>query len=434
MGGPRLADGLVRKLYEGTEGNPFFTKELVRSLLDSGGIARDDTGAWSLSGEAGFATEALPATIQQAIEKRIERLPEDLREVLSVASVAGRSFDARDLEKLTEGKGDVEEALDRLIREGFLEEQRESRGDVLSFSSGVVHDVLYASLARRKRRSLHRRYAELLEARHAGRLERVLPQLVHHFFQGDVPDKTVDYALRLAKASLDAFSAEEAARPAKTALEFLDEEWEGDRSLEGEARVLLARAHRMAGEVDGALREAQAAVRVFEQQGQPARAVGALVLGAETAWQGRRSEEASRWVERGLAAARAAGETEDLRHLLSLAATLANLMGEYEKGNEYLAEAAGLAPETREAAKEEAVPGGGTLVVALADPVSAKEPGDIRIIEEEEVLANVYETLLVTDAEGHVVPALCERWEAKEGGRSFLLTLRGDVRFSDGSP
>src|SRR5215813_6077593 len=48
IGGPKLSDTLVEKLYEGTEGNAFFTKELVRSLLDSGGIAKDQTGAWSL--------------------------------------------------------------------------------------------------------------------------------------------------------------------------------------------------------------------------------------------------------------------------------------------------------------------------------------------------------------------------------------------------
>ncbi|MFI5183824.1 MAG: protein kinase, partial [Vicinamibacteria bacterium] len=235
IGAPQITTGLVDRLYEGTEGNPFFTKELVRSLLDSGGITRDDSGTWSLSGEVGLSAEALPATIQQAVEKRIERLPEDLRETLAVASVIGKTFDSRELEKLAEGKGDVEDALDRLIRDGYLEEERESRSDMLTFSSGVVRDVLYAGLSRRRRRSLHRRYAELLEVRYGGRLERVLPQLVHHFSQGDVPDKTVAYGLRLAKSSLDAFSAEEAARSAKTTLEFLDEEWEGERSLEGEA-------------------------------------------------------------------------------------------------------------------------------------------------------------------------------------------------------
>ena len=56
--------------------------------------------------------------------------------------------------------------------EGVFEEEREARGDRLAFSSGIVRDVLYGALSRRKRRSLHRKYAELLETRYAGRLER----------------------------------------------------------------------------------------------------------------------------------------------------------------------------------------------------------------------------------------------------------------------
>jgi ABC-type transport system substrate-binding protein len=433
IGGPELTPSLVQRLFEGTEGNPFFTKELVRSLLDSGGIAREESGAWSLSGEVGISAEALPATIQQAVEKRIERLPEDLREVLSIASVIGKTFDSRELEKLAEGKGDVEDALDRLIHEGYLEEERETRGDLLAFSSGVVRDVLYAGLARRRRRSLHRKYAEMLEGRYGGRLERVLPQLLHHFFQGDVPDKTVEYGLRLARSSLDAFSAEEAARSAKTALEFLDEEWEGERFLEGEARMLLARALRMAGDIDGALREAAAAIRVFEEKRETARAVGALLLAAETAWQARRSEETGRFVERGTEAARAAGDTESLRQLLSLAATRATLLGEYDAANRCLAEAARLGPAAKPQT-EEAMPRGGRLVVALANPVKAIEPANIEMAEEQEICANVFETLLATDPRGNLIPSLCEKWEVADDAKAVVLTLRPDVRFSDGTP
>jgi predicted ATPase len=83
--GQGVADGLFKRLYKGSEGNPFFTKELVRALVDSGGIIKDDSGAWNLSAEATLASDALPATIQKAVEKRIGRLPEDLRDVLSVA-------------------------------------------------------------------------------------------------------------------------------------------------------------------------------------------------------------------------------------------------------------------------------------------------------------------------------------------------------------
>ena len=432
IGGADLSPTLIDRLYESTEGNPFFTKELVRSLLDSGGIAQDDTGSWNLSADTGLSTDALPATIQQAVEKRIERLPEDLREVLSIASVIGKTFDFRDLQTLAGEKEDVEDAVDRLVKDGLLEEERESRGDRLSFSSTVVRDVLYGAVSRRKRRSLHRKYAEHTERRHSGRLERVYPQLVYHFSQGDVPDKTVEYGLRLAKTALEAFSAEEATRSAKTALEFLDEEWEGDRSVEGEVRKLLAQAHRMAGDVDAALKEAEAAVKIFERENQKARAVSCFTLAAETAWQARRVDETARWVHRGMDAARTQADTDSLRHLLSLAATLANLRGEYDRANEFLEEAASIGAGSKEAETDEMIPRGGRLVVALANPVHAREPVAIDLDEEAEVLTNVFETLIVIDNEGNLAPALCEKWEVSDEGRSFLLKLRGGVRFQDG--
>ena len=167
-----------------------------------------------------------------------------------------------------------------------------------------MRDVLYGAISRRKRRSLHRKYAEEVETRHAGRLERVYPQLVHHFSLGDVPDKTVEYGLRLARTALDAFSPEEAARAAKTVLEFLDEEWEGDPALEGDARMLLAQAYRAAGDVEAALKEAESAARIFERQGNKARAVNALLLAAETAWQARKVEETTRLVQQVIETAR----------------------------------------------------------------------------------------------------------------------------------
>jgi ABC-type transport system substrate-binding protein len=433
IGGPKLAESLVDKLYEGTEGNPFFTKELVRSLLDSGGISKDQTGAWSLGAATDLSTGELPATIQQAVERRIERLPEELREVLSIASVIGKAFDSRDLEALA-GAKDVEDAIDRLVEEGLLEEERESRGDRLTFSSGVVRDVLYGAISRRKRRSLHRKYAEEVETRHAGRLERVYPQLVHHFSLGDVPDKTVEYGLRLAKTALDAFSPEEAARAAKTVLEFLDEEWEGDPALEGDARMLLAQAYRAAGDVEAALKEAESAARISERQGDKAQAVKSLLLAAETAWQARKVEETTRLVQQVIETARAVQDKESLRHVLSLAATLANLRGEYEKANAFLEEAASMAPAPKEIETDKELPKGGKLVVAMPTPLGDIDPVNMELVEEQEILANVFETLLATDLEGNLLPALCEKWEVSENGTSVFFTLRENVRFQNDEP
>jgi ABC-type transport system substrate-binding protein len=432
-GGAKVSESVARRLFDTTEGNPFFTKELVRSMIDTGGMARDKTGEWGFSHGAGISSDALPATIQQAIEKRIQRLPEETRGILSIASVLGKSFEYRDLETILDDRKDLEEIVDGLVSEGILEEDRESRGDRLAFSSGIVRDVLYGELSRRKRRSLHRRFAEVLETRHAGRLERVYPELVHHFSEGDVPEKTVAYGLELARKSLEAFSPEEAIRATKTALEYLeDEEWAGDRSLEGEARMLLAQAHRLAGHTDGALVEAESAVKIFEREKQIERSVGSLLFAAESAWQERRIDETRRFVERGIEAGRAIEKPELQNRLLSLAVTVANLRGEYSRAAAYLAEIERLAP--REAASEEAIPSGGRLVVALSNPVPAAEPVERQTVEDSEVIGTVFETLLATDAQGNVAPLLAESWQVSADGKRVELSLRADQAFSDGAP
>src|SRR5262249_60828540 len=136
---------------------------------------------------------------------------------------------------------------------------------------------------------------EPIEKLPSGGLERGYPELVHHYWQGDVPEKTVEYGLKLAQKSLDTFSPEDAIRVAKIALEFLeDEEWSGDPSLEGEARRMLAQGQRMTGNVDGALREAEAAVRAFEEQKRHDLAAGAVLFDPGTPGQGRRRRDAPR--------------------------------------------------------------------------------------------------------------------------------------------
>jgi ABC-type transport system substrate-binding protein/serine/threonine protein kinase len=425
----RISDSFVRQLYDATEGNPYFTRELVRSLMDSDGVVRSESGSWMLSSDIRITSETLPATIQQTVEKRIERLPENLRELVSIASVLGKTFEYRDLEILCDGCESPEEQIEQLIQDGFIEEERESRGDRLRFSSGVVCDVLYNALSRRRRKSLHRKYAEHLEKRFAGRLERVFPQLVHHYLNADVPSKVVEYGIKLALKSLSSFSAEEALRAARTVLEFIEDEEIEDRSLEGEARSLIAASQRMMANFDTALKELAAAIKVFEREQQKGRQLECMVQAAECAWEGRRVEDTRHWIGAGLDLARALSDKPLLSRLLSLGTTVANLRGEYDRARAYLEEAERLHPAIE---PEEALTPGGKIVAALTPSIHATHPAMIRLDEEGEILANVFETLLTTDSHGNLVPLLCERWEVLEEGRSFLFTLRPNVRLHDG--
>jgi ABC-type transport system substrate-binding protein len=420
LAGP-VAGPALDHVLEATEGNALFARELLRGLRESGGLAQDRDGLWALSGAAALAPARLPPTIQQTVLRRLDELPAELRKVADAAAVVGRTFGGVDVRPLVDVP-DLDEALDRLIAGGIVQEEGGTRGRRLAFASGVLREVLYSSLSRKRRRALHRRHAEDLERRHAGRLERAHPQLVHHFSQADVADKTVEYGLLWARRSLDAFSAGDALRSAAVVLEFLDEEWSGEPGLRGEARLLLASAHRLAGDHPAALREAEQAVAAFEGGGDLGGRLAAVRLLVECAWQARLVPLAEKWVQEGISTARAARETGALWGLLSLAATMSNLRGEYQRGNEYLQEAEGLAARPGGDRRRRGVPRGGRLRVAMASPLAARE------------LSNVFETLLAADAHGNLRASLCESWDALDGGRTFRFRLRAGVAFSDGHP
>ena len=284
------------------KGNPFFTKELVRALVDSGGIVKDDSGAWNLSGEA-----ASPPTRCRPRSRRRSRSGSAAARGPARRAL-GRlgdrhSFDARDLAALAQGAR--RRRCDRPAGGG-----RADRG-----GARVARRPPELLERRRARRPLRGRCrpasaarciaaaAELLETRHAGRLERVLPQLVQHFFQGDVPDKTVEYGLRLAQVLARNLQRRGGARSATTALDFLDADWEGAACSRARRGCCWRGRTRMAGDIEAALRERRRRPGSSSRR-RPARApAGALLLAAETAWQARRTEEAGRWLEKGLAVA-----------------------------------------------------------------------------------------------------------------------------------
>ncbi len=435
IGSTELAGDLVEQVFEASEGNPFFCQELTRSLIETGRIRRDEDGTWVLAREATrrgrLAGGALPATIQQAVAGRIENLPESERRILDVASVLGRTFEVEDLEELLADASGLDDALDALVRRRLLEEDYRPRADRLRFASGVIRDVLYHAVPRRRRRRLHRRHAEALERRFAHRLARVRPRLVEHFSAAEVADKTVRYGLESAREALAACSPQDAIKAVRTALELLDEDDTVDRQETlGELLTISARAHRDEGDLERALADAAAALDALAGSEAHARAADAALLAAETAWQGRRGEAAEHWVEVGADLARRAGDRSVQKRLLTLGATIANLRGDHARAKAYLGVVERLTPATGPTAGR--LPRGGVLVTALANPVARLDPATIQTAEEFEVTACVFDPLLTTDEQGSVVPGLCTGPRRSAGGRCFELELRRRVRFSDG--
>jgi class 3 adenylate cyclase len=83
------------------EGNPFFVEEVIRMLIDGDLIVREGD-RWVATDRV--TTVTIPDTIHGLLLARIDRLPQDSKRTLRVASVIGRQFGVSILERLLESK------------------------------------------------------------------------------------------------------------------------------------------------------------------------------------------------------------------------------------------------------------------------------------------------------------------------------------------
>jgi class 3 adenylate cyclase len=94
-----LSENLRQLILAKAEGNPFFVEEVLRMLIDRGGIAFQDN-KWTITHE--INSIEIPDTLQGVLTARIDRLPEDAKRTLQIAAVIGRKFNVRVLERVLE--------------------------------------------------------------------------------------------------------------------------------------------------------------------------------------------------------------------------------------------------------------------------------------------------------------------------------------------
>jgi class 3 adenylate cyclase len=197
---------LVEAVYRETEGNPFFVHEVVRLLQSDGRLEHpEQVASWSVE---------IPQGVRQVVGRRLDGLGDACNRVLTVASVMGREFELRVLARAAELPEDETIELLEEAEAARIVAPVEGAPGSFRFSHALVRETLYDEVRTTRRVRLHRRIAEVLEERHAGRLEPHLAELAYHYCEaasgGDV-EKAVAYAQRAARRAIDALAFEEAA-------------------------------------------------------------------------------------------------------------------------------------------------------------------------------------------------------------------------------
>ncbi len=195
---------LKHLLIERTEGNPFFLEESVRTLAETK-VLVGERGAYHLAGAS--HTLQIPATAQAILAARIDRLLPEHRRLLQAASVIGKDVPFALLQAIVE---EPEEALRRglatLQAAEFLYEARLFPDLEYTFKHALTHDVAYGGLLQERRRALHAKIVDTIEAIYPDRLSEHVEQLADHAFRGEVWEKAVTY-LRQAGANAVARSS-----------------------------------------------------------------------------------------------------------------------------------------------------------------------------------------------------------------------------------
>ena len=376
----KLPKKLGSVIQETAGGNPMFIEELCGALIRTAKVTIDASGMLKLG--ADVRRLEVPPTLRATVAARIDKLNNELKRLLQLASVLGRKFPYRALAELA-GMGErVDGALVELQRAGFLVEQPEAEGELsYAFRHPMMREVAYHALPTTARRKLHRTVAEYL-VRTAPEGQFPLEALALHYEQAEDVDRAVEHLEKAGDKQANDFRDADALGYWRRARDLLAKNPELDRGARGQLAELGLKIGRIAARL-GWMREAEeallAADSLARELGDPTRRAWALkelgelfrtngaydrageslseavaladraddprlkfeILEAQgnlLAWTGR-SEAAERELKRALAEARKLKDASLVGRILSDLGVLQRRGGHYDAAKEYLVRA-----------------------------------------------------------------------------------------------
>jgi DNA-binding SARP family transcriptional activator len=195
-------DRVGERAWLTSEGNPFVIVETVRAHAQGATL---DEGR-------------LPDRVREIVGRRLERLSERAQAVTAVAAVIGREFGFPLLQRAAAlGEEETAATLEELVRGRILH----GLGEQFDFTHDRIREVAHGQILAPRRKLLHRRVAEAIEATHAGQLERHALALGLHYREAEAWDPAASYLGRAGRAAVERAANREAVACLDAALECL---------------------------------------------------------------------------------------------------------------------------------------------------------------------------------------------------------------------
>ena len=226
---PEFLDGI----YYETEGNPFFVEEVVKTLVDDDIVYYKD-GSWH---RPSMKEIIIPQSVRIAIQTRLIALPDNVQEMLRMASILGREFDGNLIRNVFESDEDaLISAIESAERAQFISEiESRQPGQVnYAFVHALIHATIYESVSGLRRQRMHRKAALAIESIRPTEFE----ALVFHYQEGGDLEQARKYAIKAGERALSLYANQDAVKYYKMALELGGSEVEKALTLTGLGQAL----------------------------------------------------------------------------------------------------------------------------------------------------------------------------------------------------
>jgi class 3 adenylate cyclase/tetratricopeptide (TPR) repeat protein len=188
--GGEVAPELRELIIGRAGGNPLFVEEFTHTLLENGSIEKRDH-QYVLGAKQ--SDIQVPDTIQGVIAARMDRLEENLKRTMQVASVIGRDFAYRILHTISGTGEELKAHLLNLQGLEFIYEKSLFPELEYIFKHALTQEVAYESLLQKRRRELHEKIGAAIEELYPDRLEEFYEMLAHHYSRSENLEKAYQY-------------------------------------------------------------------------------------------------------------------------------------------------------------------------------------------------------------------------------------------------
>jgi len=232
----QVAPELKQLILNRAAGNPLFMEEFTHTLLENGSIEKKDN-KYVLSRKA--ADIEVPDTIQGIIAARMDRLEDNLKRTMQVASVIGRDFAFRILQTITGMKEELKSHLINLQGLEFIYEKRLFPELEYIFKHILTQEVAYNSLLIKRRKEIHENIGKAIETIYTERLVEFYEMLAYHYSKGENFEKAANYLKLSGIKSVGKHSPSEAFHYYQEALKVLKQLPESVENKKSQIEVCL---------------------------------------------------------------------------------------------------------------------------------------------------------------------------------------------------